>query len=278
MNRLIKCIGNVAKEPYQIRNINMDIYSIEELCYFLCEYTDLIDGDLMDDGLIAWVDGLCGLTDLAAALGRIRLENGPLADYVSVILQHTGYAPSDRIEQIREMLRQDEKLSIYERKKKRADNLTAEKKYSYALDIYLQLLYEIPKEESRLRADVLYNCGVVYARLFYYEIAQEFFVRAYALCADPQIRQAYLFCKRRMLSKQEYINYNADHPDYYEDSLALERSIGEMEKQWEQTAERKELDALFAQQNEKNYRNDSAGIDEQIKQWEKEFGVMVRLS
>ena len=118
MNRLIKCVGTYAKEPYHIRNMKTSIYSIEELCYFLCEYTDLIDRDLMEDELISWIGDQCGLSELAGTLGNIRKHKESLASYVGEILSYTKYIPDDQVIRMKELLQQDEKLSIYERKKK----------------------------------------------------------------------------------------------------------------------------------------------------------------
>ncbi|MBR1691930.1 MAG: hypothetical protein IJ711_04055 [Lachnospiraceae bacterium] len=276
MNRLIACVGAYAKKPYRIRHIKTDIYCIEELCYYLCEYTSLLDRELMNDELITWLEEQCRLRELADTLRGICRRKEPLAVYVGTILKATGYAQPERLKAIQETLRQEETLSRFERKKKRADHLIQERKLYDGIDIYHQLLREIPESDSRLLSQVLYNCGVAYAKLFYFDIAQELFERALGLCDDAEIKAAYLYCRRCGLTKQEYVDFTADHPEFYEDSLALERTLSNLRNEWEQSAERKELEELLTGRGDSGFPASEQKLEEKLGEWEKEYSAMVR--
>ena len=43
MGSLILCHSKRAKRPYEISRVHMRIYTIEELCYYLCNNLYLID-------------------------------------------------------------------------------------------------------------------------------------------------------------------------------------------------------------------------------------------
>lgn len=45
-----------AEKPYYITNMSINIYSLEELCYYIYNNIYLIGTDLVDDGLISYID------------------------------------------------------------------------------------------------------------------------------------------------------------------------------------------------------------------------------
>jgi len=230
----------------------------------------------MSEELSAWIDRQCGLSELAESLREICLREGTLADYVGAILEVAGYAESSRVKKIQEFLRQDESLNIFERKKKRADSLTAEQKFYYGLDLYRQLLREIPEEETELRTDVLYNCGVIYAKLFYYEIALDFLDRALKLSTDSRIRKAYLYCKRCTLSREKYVEFTVQYPQFYEDSLTLESEIARLKEKWERSDRKADLDQLFVSGGEIELNSRREKMQQQLERWEKEYQIMIK--
>ena len=277
MNQLVVCMGTYAKIPYRIKYIKMDIYCIEEFCYYLCEYTNLLEQDLMDEGLISWIKEQCELQELALLLQECMKEHKKLSIFVGTLLRYVHFADEERIKEIQCALEQSDGLNPLERKKQRADNLFMEKKYYWGLDLYHELLREIPVSEEVLLTKVLYNCGVSYANLFYFETALDLFQRAYQLSGDDKIKQACLYCRRNLLSREAYTEYVAEHPEFYEDGLKLEKEMQELKAKWESTEEKQSLNFLF--ESSGNYYTESGRelFDEKLDTWEKEYMTMVRL-
>ena len=54
--RVSVCVGNYAKEPYRIPGLEMDVFSMEELCYGIKENAYLLDLSFLDDGLLDWIE------------------------------------------------------------------------------------------------------------------------------------------------------------------------------------------------------------------------------
>ena len=48
MSRVLLCTGKYAREPYHFKNICVNVYCVEELCYLFASNPFMIDGDIMD--------------------------------------------------------------------------------------------------------------------------------------------------------------------------------------------------------------------------------------
>ena len=55
MGSLILCHKKRAKQPYMITRVHIRIYTIEELCYYICNNLYLIDYTLMNRQLCEWI-------------------------------------------------------------------------------------------------------------------------------------------------------------------------------------------------------------------------------
>ena len=69
MSGYILCQTKKAEHPYFIENISTNIYSVEELCYYLYHNLYLVDQTIINEELCIWLGrgaGIC--TGLAAKL------------------------------------------------------------------------------------------------------------------------------------------------------------------------------------------------------------------
>ena len=198
----------------------------------MCEYTNLLDQDLMEEGLLSWIKEQCNLPELAVLLQACMKEQKKLSVFVGTLLRYVHFVEEEKVQEIQCALEQSDGLNPLERKKQRADNLFMEKKYYFGLDLYHELLREIPVSEKGLLTKVLYNCGVSYANLFYFETALDLFQRAYQLSREERIKQACLYCRRNLMSHEAYKEYVAEHPEDYEASLKLEKEMQELKIKW----------------------------------------------
>ncbi len=65
MGELLLCSHGLASVPYYVESIALNVYSLEELCYFLKENIDLIEPSFMDRELAGWVETELHMPDLA---------------------------------------------------------------------------------------------------------------------------------------------------------------------------------------------------------------------
>ena len=68
MGSLILCHKKRAKHPYEITRIHKRIYTIEELCYYLCNNLYLIDYTIINEQLCRWIRDELELVSLAESL------------------------------------------------------------------------------------------------------------------------------------------------------------------------------------------------------------------
>ena len=54
MGELILCSHPIAAMPYYIDNISLNVYSLEELCYYIENHLYLIEADFMSEELCLW--------------------------------------------------------------------------------------------------------------------------------------------------------------------------------------------------------------------------------
>ena len=65
MGSLILCHKKRAKRPFEISRVHMRIYTIEELCYYICNNLYLIDYTIVNERLCRWVGDELELPKLA---------------------------------------------------------------------------------------------------------------------------------------------------------------------------------------------------------------------
>ena len=64
MSGYVLCQIKKAKNPYYIESISTNIYSIEELCYYLQQNIYLIDNTIINEKLCDWIRDALGLDKL----------------------------------------------------------------------------------------------------------------------------------------------------------------------------------------------------------------------
>ena len=68
MSGYILCQVKRARLPYYIENISTNIYSIEELCFYLYHNIYLLDSTILNEELCFWIRDELGLKKLAQKL------------------------------------------------------------------------------------------------------------------------------------------------------------------------------------------------------------------
>ena len=82
MSGYILCQTKKAGKPYFVENISTNIYSLEELCYYLYHNLYLVDSSVMNEGLCIWISEELDLPRLAA---KLRPHLGKFASIEDVL-------------------------------------------------------------------------------------------------------------------------------------------------------------------------------------------------
>lgn len=175
MSGYILCQVKRAKLPYYIENISTNIYSIEELCFYLYHNMYLLDSTIINEELCFWIRDELGLKKLALKLYKLlEEENLKTGDFILPIFKEINYLS---LEEFRELNRQIQRLAQEPevlRQKLKGDYLIEYGKYVNAIKVYQRVLFEYQNAEEEKRSlmggqfigAVYHNMGCAYARLF----------------------------------------------------------------------------------------------------------------
>lgn len=172
-----------AEKPYYITNMSINIYSLEELCYYIYNNIYLIGTDLVDDGLISYIDNELEEPELAKQLQFLVSEEAGLSEIVMTILHYVDYYDNDEIEELKEIIDGLDKQNATERLKLRADNFLNSRRYDSAIRNYELIVYG-RKDESLpvdFYGNVWHNMGIAYVRMFFFREAEVCFKTAYEI-------------------------------------------------------------------------------------------------
>lgn len=241
--RVSVCVGDYAKVPYCIPGLEINVFSLEELCYCMKENAFLLDLSLLNDGLLDWMDRECGMHEFARALNPLVHKQGSLSAFVTAILKYVGFYDMDTVQEVERTLKQGAGLSGVEKRKRQIDSLLEKRKYKSALRGYDELLERWQEQgqdgvlpAAGFLAAVWHNKGVACAGLMLYDSAAECFLQACELDGGES-RMEYLAVKRLQLSQKEYVDLVARYGEMYEDSLELEKRFEQATREWEQQSD-----------------------------------------
>lgn len=269
MGRVRICIGNYAKTPYEIGQTGVRVYSLEELCYYLCENAYLLDSEFMTSELIAWVDEELGLVDLARAL-HAMLRNGNGMEYFVSRILDTGYFCDDQTKKrILQEIRDNETLGPEEKRKKQIDYLAASGRYEQALLEYNALLASSPGRDISLTGAIYHAMGSVAARMQHFSLAEELFEKAYRITYRRESLLSYI-CVVRLHGTREMQNRKLSAiPEVRELEAEAEQMLADSEDAWaESEPYRKISDLRMMSEGGKPaaYYDEVAGIIDELKE------------
>ena len=230
--RIRLCIGEYAKNGYEPEHMGFKVYSLEELCFFIKENAYLLDDGFMEEELGDWLLRECALKELGEELKKASRKRISLKSYVGIILEYACFFTREVNNEILNIIVENSSLSIYEKKKSRADALVRKGHFGLAGKEYKRLLQMLPDDMIQLKGDIYHGCGVCLAKMFYFKLAGEYFLKAHALTGKVTSYRQYLWTQRLSMSEAEYLDFLQEHPEAYEDSVDMEEKLEEMEKQW----------------------------------------------
>jgi len=233
MSSLILCHKKKAKTAYHITQLHCRIYTLEELCYYLCNHLYLIDYTIMNDTLCDWVDEELELCDLAEELRNVMEKNGSVEQFVLTILEQSGIYTTAELQQIQSVMERLKNQRPVEKQKYKADGLLESGAVKTAIMVYLDILRSERDEsvDGKFYGRVYGSLGAAYGRLFLYEEAAKMYEAAFQICEDKKMLQAYLYACRRYMNQEDYSALLSKSTVFREmDDLMMER-VSEIEAQ-----------------------------------------------
>lgn len=197
MSKVWICQEKTAEVPFFLEDQKVNLYSLEELCYYLYQNAELAQDSLFDERLFEWLERELQLAELGKQLRKGQAQEQSSFWFLGKILWESGFYTREELGEVLKMAEQAEDAPPLERCKIRADKLLRNQQYKSALQEYQRILNQMEQEESEklLEGRIRHNMGTAYAGQFLFAQAAECYKRAYELAGLEQSRQEYLLAK-----------------------------------------------------------------------------------
>ena len=136
MGQLLFCSHALAKKPYDIESASLNIYSLEEMSYYLIHNAEFVEMDFVGRTFCDWVRTEIKEEGLACKLEDALEQGVPSYEFARILLEETGYATEAEQQAAMEIFRQLEEKDELSRHKLRADRLLRRGKYHCAMEEY----------------------------------------------------------------------------------------------------------------------------------------------
>ncbi|MCL2864998.1 MAG: hypothetical protein FWE25_05590 [Lachnospiraceae bacterium] len=233
MGSLILCHDKHATHPYEITRIHCKIYTLEELCYYLCNNLYLIDYTIMNEQLCAWLEEDIGLPKLAVVLRDVIRTRGTVEKFVLTILQGSNIYQESEMIRIQNVLEKLKGQKDIERQKFKGDNLLDSGETEEAIIVYQAILNDEDTDDSvdRKFYGKIYAClGAAYGRLFLYQESAKMYDRAFQIVGDKTLLRPYLYSSYKYMSMPEYAILLTKNPDFVNINTVMHKEIEELRK------------------------------------------------
>ena len=265
MSRVILATGRYADQPYRIRKIERNVYTVEELCYSLVQSAQFLDAEIMDPELVWWLGAECGLQDLSEKLRPYLGKERLLSEFVSTILNYVSFITADKQIKTKQIVQSGQGMEPFERRLSLADNMAENGNAYQAIAVYEAILDDLPEPEREMRLKVLCRLGRVYVSLFRFRPAAQYYGQAYDLTGDQEIFLQYLAAVRFGLSDSEYIAFISEHPEMYNTSLELEKRVDAANAEYAQSEARAQVDRIRRYRDEGQETNYEIALHDMLQ-------------
>ena len=111
-SEMYMCLGALSTTPYFLSGLGVNIYSMDELCYYLCVNAYILDNDLIDVRLCDFLRDNLEMPELSNKLRKMIKEGRTLGEMVTTILVDTKYCNEEEITKIKQILVDNASLSF----------------------------------------------------------------------------------------------------------------------------------------------------------------------
>ncbi len=232
MTNVLLCFGTIAKTPYYSKEACINLFSIEELCYFIYHNAYILDDEFVSDKLVSWIESETKLPELASKIESVSGKRGALGNLVRILNNEIGFYSEEEWSMLLTDIDNNSKMSMPERRKIRADGLLKGERFAQALEEYENLLADCKESEPQFVAKIYHNLGVCSAQLFLFERAADYFGKAYETYGNTESYIEMLCARKMYMTPTQYVNFLAENEDSYEDSLEIERKFEILKLTW----------------------------------------------
>lgn len=178
MRESLICIGKIGKKGYYFEDTGIQIFSYEELCYYLKRHMICYIHTLPGEDLLVYLRDELGLDKLYKQLIRLLDPEKDQMKYFSTLFREGHYFNEDEIRDILDNYRSLMNAPVYLQKKWMGDLLVSSGRAARAIESYRAALLEEEIEKEDI-GRIYHNAGIAEAKLFRFQNAKIDFIKAY---------------------------------------------------------------------------------------------------
>lgn len=165
MGKIILCTNQQAVIPYMFVNTKVEVYSYEELCFYIYNNVALLYPEQFQGRFIQWLRAELEMEELANTLESKLAGGASFHDMLAAILSAGNYYEPAEVRQFMDKQELVDLLPPEEKLKLKADSFLMYKRYLKAISLYDDILrQEEEMDDQRFIGDVYHNKGVALAK------------------------------------------------------------------------------------------------------------------
>lgn len=195
---LILCEGLEAKSPLYIEDLDINIYSLEELAYLIYDNPILVMENFIDEKLFWFISESLSLNNLSTWLLKMYRDKKLNDDILYYILESSGFYNKKEIIKYRREIEGLRALPKEEYLKKQADYMFSLKKYAKAIEIFERILVLINSKSRKIDflGSIYNNLAASYANMFKFDNAYMNYRLAYECLQDKNILKKLVYLEK----------------------------------------------------------------------------------
>ncbi len=194
MGGLRICKYKAASSGFFIKRISVNIYTMEELCYYIYHNFPLIDDSIMNEELFSWLETELALPRFAGIMRQNVAAGASYRKLASVLLDLVNYCSKEELRKLFSQLDVQNTKPGSQMLKSVGDRMLENQKYVKAIREYNSILQLRSRDNQtdEFLGSVYHNMGVAFAQLFLYDHAAKCFAAAYEKNEDSKSKEQYL--------------------------------------------------------------------------------------
>ena len=273
MGKLIQCSSPLAFTPYHFRLTDTNVYSMEEVCYYIWHNIYMIQEEVFDREFVMWIEKELHMEETSHKLACLIQDHKNLKDIVVTICCSCDYYDEEEINALIRLMDEIEQMPAYARKKHKGDTYLACHSYEKALEEYEKVFEsdEILHAEKEAYGSIFHNMGVAYSNLAEFRKAAEYFLKAYEQNKkDASLAQG-LFALRLSKDVEGYKKALVDFDVSPEKQLQWEKEYTQVTSQSSQCREALKIEKLRNVMKSGNVAEYYDKVHKYVLDWKNEY-------
>ena len=273
MGKLIQCSSPLALTPYHFRLTDTNVYSMEEVCYYIWHNIYMIQEEVFDREFVMWIEKELHMEETSHKLACLIQDHKNLKDIVVTICCSCDYYDEEEINALIRLMDEIEQMPAYARKKHKGDTYLACHSYEKALEEYEKVFEsdEVLHAEKEAYGSILHNMGVAYSNLAEFRKAAEYFLKAYEQNKKDASLSQGLFALRLSKDVEGYKKALVDFDVSPEKQLQWEKEYTQVISQSSQCREALKIEKLRNVMKSGNVAEYYDKVHKYVLDWKNEY-------